>query len=717
MRDSYRISQFFNNDRQLFLIPLYQRKYAWEIKHCKRLFLDLEKIIANNIKSHFFGSIVYMQASQHYDDLLIIDGQQRITTISLLVLAAINSVKNGIMENDEDDRYLEKISEKYLLAPYRHGVDRKIKLRPIESDMKAYDALFGNDETQFVPSEQSGITRNYMLFYELLKLSSSLNLRQLIEAIERLVIIEIRLDSDDNPQLIFESLNSCGKDLEEADKVRNYLLMSLTNEEQEGYFKKYWSKIEEYTDDQPTMFIRDYLMMKARCIKNISELYFEFKSFDEKTNMSREELLADMTKFAKYHMQILKAKTGNTRLDRKLWQLSNINSTVPMPFELAFMEYADNHDMTFEEKFAVFDVIENFWARRIICNKPANVLNKLYITLHSEVLRIIQEHEDRNIPLTVGYAELLKYVLLRKKGNTSVPTDKEIEEWFPLRYIYKMPIDYKCFMFERMENADNIEGDKSIVQRLKDKILSIEHIMPQTLTTQWKSDLGNNWQEIYDSHLHTFANLTLTGYNTSYSNHSFIDKKNGYIDRKGNTVYGFKDSPLYLNSYLKTCDKWTLNEMNERQHILLERFIHLWPMITTTYTPLEKETETVVFGDDDIELTGRDIMAFSYKGKRQTVSSWKDMLVQLCTMIYEESKTDMGYVATLNWWLHTTPQKGRVRIGEHCYVPCNNSTSTKQSIIAYLFSKLNIPEPSLEYELKPLLEDTIIDAENGDEVE
>ena len=712
MRDSYRIPQFFNNDRQLFLIPLYQRKYAWEIKHCKRLFLDLEKIIAKNIKNHFFGSIVYMQASQHDDDLLIIDGQQRITTISLLVLAAINSVKNGIMDNSEGDRYLEKISEKYLLAPYRHGVDRKIKLRPIESDMKAYDVLFENDETQFIPSEHSGITRNYMLFCDLLKYSS-LTFPQLIEAIERLVIIEIRLDSDDNPQLIFESLNSCGKDLEEADKVRNYLLMSLTNEEQESLYKKYWKKIEEYTDDQPTMFIRDYLMMKDRCLKNISELYFEFKSFDEKTNMTREDLLADMTKFAMYHMQILKAKTGDKKLDRKLWQLSNINSNVPMPFELAFMDYADNNGMSVEDKYAVFDVIENFWARRIICGKPANALSKLYITLHSEILRIVKEHKDRNIPLTVRYAELLKFILLRKKGETSsVPTDEDIEKEFPNRNIYKLPIDYKCFMFERMENADNLEGDKSIVQRMKDNVLSIEHIMPQALTTQWKSDLGSSYQQIYEEKLHTFANLTLTGYNTSYSNHSFTDKKNGYLDRKGNPVYGFKDSPLFLNSFLKTCDKWTLDEMIVRQKILLERFMHLWPMITTSYTPLEKETDTVVFGIDDKELTGREIVAFIYKGKRQTVNSWKDMLVQLCTMIYSENQTDMGYVATLNNWLHTTAQKGRVRIGEHCYVPCDNSTSTKQSIISYLFGKLNIPEISLEYELKPIQEDEVVDEEN-----
>lgn len=710
MRESYRIPQFFNNDRQLFLIPLYQRKYSWEIKHCKRLFLDLEKIMANNIKSHFFGSIVYMPASQHDDDLLIIDGQQRITTISLLVLAAINSVKNGIMDNCNGDHYLEKVSEKYLLAPYRHGVERKIKLRPIEKDMKAYDALFENDENHFVPYDQSGITRNYKLFCELLKYSS-LTFPQLIEAIERLVIIEIRLDSDDNPQLIFESLNSCGKDLEEADKVRNYLLMSLSNEEQESFYKKYWSKIEEYTDEKPTMFIRDYLMMKDRSLKNISELYFEFKAFDEKQGMSREALLSDMTKFAKYHMQITKANTGDIKLDRKLWQLSNINSNVAMPFEMAFMEYADNKGMSIEEKYDVFDVIENFWARRIICNKPANALNKLFITLHSEVLRIINEHEGRNVPLAVGYPELLKYILLRKKGTTSVPTDKDIYEWFPIRSIYKMPIEYKSFIFERMENADNNEGDKSIVQRLKDKVLSIEHIMPQTLTSQWKSDLGADWEEIYDTRLHTFANLTLTGYNTSYSNHSFVEKKNGYIDRKGNQVYGFKDSPLYLNSYLKTCNKWTLEEIQERERILMERFLHLWPMITTSYVPLEKETDTVVFGDEDAELTGREILAFTYKGKSQNVISWKDMLIQLCTMIYEENPTDMGYVATLDLWLHPTPQKGRALIGENCYVFCDNSTSTKQSIITYLFGKLNIPETSLEYELKPLQEDIVVDYE------
>ena len=140
MRDATKLDVYFNGDKTLFLIPLYQRKYAWQRKHCERLFMDLEKVLKNNLKSHFFGSIVSVKASETEDDLLIIDGQQRITTISILILAAINSVKEGIMSCDEDE-FVEDMRNKYLRAKYRKG-ERKIKLRPIDKDMKAYDALF-----------------------------------------------------------------------------------------------------------------------------------------------------------------------------------------------------------------------------------------------------------------------------------------------------------------------------------------------------------------------------------------------------------------------------------------------------------------------------------------------------------------------------------------------------------------------------------------------
>lgn len=235
MRDATRLDIYFKDDKALFLIPLYQRKYSWKKKHCQRLYADLLKIHEQHLFSHFFGSIVSVKASETDNDLLIIDGQQRITTISLIVLAAINAVNNGEMKC-ENKRFVEDTRDKYLMAKYRRHVERKIKLRPIDDDLKAYDALFSNDKEQFVPADQSGMTSNYLFFYSLITSSNSLLFEDLIESIEKLIVIDICLDSKDNPQLIFESLNSCGKDLEEADKVRNYLLMSESKEAQEKYY-------------------------------------------------------------------------------------------------------------------------------------------------------------------------------------------------------------------------------------------------------------------------------------------------------------------------------------------------------------------------------------------------------------------------------------------------------------------------------------------------
>ena len=654
MRDATKLDIFFMGPKALFLIPLYQRKYAWKRKHCERLFSDLLKVSSEGRKSHFFGSIVSIKDSETEDDLLVIDGQQRITTVSLLILAAIKAVKDGIMECgdcDNADEYINDTREKYLIAKYRKG-DRKIKLRPIDKDRVAYDALFTED--QDIPKEatDSGIVKNFQLFYDLIKMSS-ISFVDLIEAIERLIIIDIRLDSGDNPQMIFESLNSCGKDLEEADKVRNYLLMSLTSKQQEDYYYKYWSKIEACTDDEPTMFIRDYLTVKTKVISNITELYFDFKRFEEGCGLGRESLLADMLKYAEFYRQSTKGDTGFATVNKKLRQLSNIGSTVCMPFYIQFLDYAKENTLDETEVYDVFDTIENYWARRIICSYPANVMSRTFAILHSDILRIIKEHERRGVELHSSYSELMKFILLKKQGTAVFPSDIAVREAFPTRQIYKIPIEYRYFLFERMENENSKESNDLVVPKMKENVYTIEHIMPQTLTPQWKAELGDDWENVYATYLHTFANLTLTGYNSSYGNHSFLEKKNGYIDHKGNKVDGFKDSAFRLSNYLKTIDTWTINELQARQQILLASFLRLWPQVTSDYTPLEAETETVSFNDDELELTNRYIVAYSYKGVRHKVVNWKTMITQLCCSLYEEYPIQMSSLAknsTISWW-------------------------------------------------------------------
>ena len=708
MRDATKLNEYFSGDKTLFLIPLYQRKYAWKRKHCERLFTDLIKVNNENRKSHFFGSIVTIKASETEDDLLIIDGQQRITTVSLLILAAIKAVKDGIMVCEQGDEFIEDTKNKYLKAKYRK-VERKIKLRPIDKDRVAYDALFNGYEDMPKDVVDSGIIRNYLLFYDLIKLNT-ISFDNLIEAIEKLIIIDIRLDSGDNPQMIFESLNSCGKDLEEADKVRNYLLMSLSSNEQEEYYYRYWAKIEACTDDEPTMFIRDFLTIKTKLISNITELYFDFKKFDEDYKYERKALLSEMLKYAELYRQATKGDTKYTSVNQKLKQLSYLGSTVCMPFYIQFLDYAEEKQLDEAEMYSVFDTVENYWARRIVCGYPANVMSRTFAILHSDIIRIINEHARRNIELSCGYSDLMKYILLKKQGNAIFPNDVAVREAFPSRQIYKIPIEYRYFLFERMENENSKERNDTLVSKMKENSITIEHIMPQTLTAQWKADLGIDWQVIYESCLHTFANLTLTGYNSSYGNHSFVEKKNGYIDHKGNKVDGFKDSAFRLSNYLKTIDKWTLSELKERQRILLDSFLHLWPQVTTRYVPLEAETEVVSFNSDELELTNRFIVAFNYKGIRHTSLTWKSMLVQLCALIYDESPIQMNSLAKNNYYLFEKKGKDNSRVSDNCYVVTACSTRAKCMIISYILEQLDINPSNLEFELIPISEKEVVDS-------
>ena len=720
MRDATKLDIYFKDDKALFLIPLYQRKYSWQQKHCQRLFADLVKVHEQNLYSHFFGSIVSVKASQTENDLLIIDGQQRITTISILILAAINATLNGDMKY-EDEEFIKDTKEKFLMAKYRRHVERKIKLRPIDEDMKAYDALFTNDEDELKTYESSMIVGNYRFFYNLIKAKQDFTFEDLIEAIERLIIIDICLDSNDNPQLIFESLNSCGKDLEEADKVRNYLLMSESTEDQEDYYYKYWSKIEKATDGEPTMFIRDYLTIKNKVISKIDDLYFDFKKYDEESGKSRREQLEEMLKFARFYRQAAKGETESEKLNKKLKQLASIGSNVCMPYYMIFLDYAQEHQLSEEEKYEVFDIIENYWARRIICGWPANVMAKTFALLHSDVMRVYREHEKRGVEVTVSYAEVMKYILLKKQGTGVFPSDTDVRENFPTRQIYKLPSSYRAFLFERMENLNSHEYDGEIIEKMADGKITIEHIMPQHLSPQWKQDLGPDAELIREKYLHTFANLTLSGYNMEYNNRPYAEKWAGYSytkkDRETNAeklikVYGYKDSAFKLSNYMKTHTRWTEAELKERGELLMNNFLQLWPMMKSEYKPLEKEYEIVSLDDDDIELTGRKIAGFRYRGERHPDIVWKNLLIDVCKLLYAEKPTEMLYLATKSYYLHPSPKDIYSYVADNCYVWSSTSTKTKRATLLYIFEKIGIAPSELEIELLPENDTTLFDNED-----
>lgn len=681
--DAQPLIKFFDGSDKRFIIPLYQRNYDWKIDNCEQLFQDLIKLHKSKRKSHFFGSIV--SSIQHgTEDRYIIDGQQRITTVSLLLIAMVNANKEGKIKVN-DTKLTEKIFKRYLVDEYQED-ERKVKLKPIKKDMQAFDALLYKPKDQYI--NESNVTRNYKFFYDNI-ISCGLTVDELFETIKKLEVINIRLDEDDDPQLIFESLNSTGLDLSEADKIRNYLLMSLTPYEQETLYTQYWNPIEIATKYDPSPFVRDYLTMKQGKIGKIDKIYFIFKEYSESLLCDRTTLLSDMHHYAQIYRRIDTASFDNVRINQKINQIRTLDSTIVYPYYMSFFDYAESSNMPVDEQLKILDIIESYWARRIICNLPSNALNKVFSTLHKEVLNIIAKIPGETKP---SYTNVLTYQLLKKGHSFVFPNDTEVKENFCTRQVYKMPTNARMFILERLENRDSKERH-DVVKLLSYKQISIEHIMPQTLSDKWKQALGNDWEQIHQQYLHTMANLTLTGYNSQYSNLTFTEKRD--------MEKGFKDSAFRLNNYVKSCNKWTEDEMKQRQAELLQVFMQLWPMPVTSFAPVQAEAESASLDDEDFEFTGKKLQAYIYRSVKYNVNTWKEMLIQLCRHISLEKRSSLEWMcANEKNGFSLIPATGRMEFSNGLYVWTDNNTASKLSIIHGMFAECNIPFSELTFEFR-----------------
>lgn len=678
--DAQPLIKFFDGSDKRFIIPLYQRNYDWKEENCEQLFQDLMKLHKSNRKSHFFGSIVSSIQSGK-EDRYIIDGQQRITTVSLILIAMVNLKKEGLIKAI-DSKLVEKIFKRYLVDEYQED-ERKVKLKPIKKDMQAFDALLYKPKEQYIKG--SNVTRNYEFFYDKI-IHSGLTLDELFETIKKLEVINIRLDEDDDPQLIFESLNSTGLDLSEADKIRNYMLMSLEPAEQDRLYTKFWNPIEENTKYDPSSFVRDYLTMKQGTIGRKDKIYFIFKEYAERTGINKSELLEDMHHYACIYGQIDNANIGTDKLNRKLNQLRTLDSTIAYPFFMAFFDYTAKECLSENEIYQIIDIIEAYWARRIICNLPSNALNKVFATLHRDVLNHINKAGKENIPT---YRNVLTYVLLKKGSSSAFPTDEEVAGDFITRQVYKMPPKQRMFILERMENRDNNERH-DVVKELTEKNITIEHIMPQTLSDKWKMALGSEWERIHQQYLHTMANLTLTGYNSQYSNLTFPEKRD--------MEKGFKDSSFRLNNYIKNCEHWTEVELKQRQQDLFNVFMKLWPMPTSNFEVPKQETESATLDDEDFEFTGKKLQAYILHEVKYTVNTWKDMLIQVCGHILREKRSTMEWLcANEKNCFYTMAESGRCEFAPNMYVLTDCCTSTKINTLNYLFTECNIPLSELVF--------------------
>ncbi len=683
------VSYMQGSDKR-FVIPVYQRNYDWKLDNCKQLFDDLVKIIQRDRKSHFFGSIVSVHSDGEYNEFLVIDGQQRLTTISLLMLAMYNLMRTGIIKPAQDN-LADKIYKTYLIDEWQKD-ETRIKLKPVKNDSRAFGMLF-KDTSDYIL--ESNLTINYNYFYTRIQ-KEEITIDQLYTALTRLEIINITLNQDDNPQLIFESLNSTGLALSEGDKIRNFILMGLPTKEQNEFYEKYWNRIEICTGYDVSSFIRDYLSVKQQTIPSISKVYITFKSYVEEENIETENLLKDMLAYAKRYEILLKGKTSDKALNACIYRLNRLETTIIRPYFLEVLRLLEEGNLPIDQAREIFLYTENYLFRRNICDLPTNALNKIFLMLHREIVRYDGA--------TTDYLEKFKYALLSKKERGRFPRDDEFTEALSARQIYQMNSKNKIYIFERIENFGTIE-DKDIYRHYDEGTYSIEHIMPQHLTPAWIEKLGSGYEEIHSQWLHRLANLTLTGYNSKYSNSSFEDKKT--------MPNGFAQSGLRMNTWVAQQSDWTLSELEKRDEILMQQALTIWSIPSTDYKPAEKQLDSYTL-EDDVDLSGREIIKFEYMNMIQPVTSWIIMMEQVLKILHAEDKSVLSVLAhtnnsesDLNAYVsdNTANLRGALQIDTGIYIERNTSTSTKISMLKKFFKAYGANPEDLVFYLKDQNED------------
>ncbi len=679
--DSQKLVAFLEGSRKRFIIPVYQRNYDWKKEQCKTLFNDLVSVIKLNKKSHFFGSIV--SSCKSTDEILIIDGQQRVTTVSILMIAIINALKKNIITS-QNESLKEEIEQTYIIDRFCKR-ERKVRLKPFRDDCDAFDKLIFSEETDYIKT--SNVTINYNYFYSRITENCELTADELYDAIQKLEIIHIALEPDhgDDPQLIFESLNSTGLALSESDKIRNYILMGLESDKQDEYYDKYWYKIENNTGKEIDSFIRHYLTIKTNKISNFSKIYIAFKEYASIDN-DTEVLLKDILHYSEIFSSIVHAELGTSDINAIIKRLNLLDMTVAIPFLMSFISQYYESKWNQYELERVLSTIETYIFRRQMCDYPTNALNKIFATLHRQIMKIKEKDTSK-------YSDIFIYILENKTLSGSFPIDRDFIQGFTTKNIYAMRPKNRMYLFERLENNTSKEIN-DIWNYMENGSLTIEHIMPQTLSSNWKDCLGSDYERIHEQWLHTIANLTLTGYNSDYSNRSFLEKKT--------ISNGFNESGLRLNQYIKQFDKWTEDELLKRQNHLTELAKNIWQYPTTNYRP-SKISDDIVYLSEDVDMKFREIKEVVFMETPFKVDNFANAYLKVLEQLYSLDPEPLIEEANgkTNLWITNTITKGYKKISNDIYATTGSDTNTKIRLIKNLFSKYGIEENDLYFVLKP----------------
>ena len=562
-----------------YQIPLYQRTYSWEREQCARLWSDIVNLHNTRREGHFVGSIVRIDEDSRAGSTLamIIDGQQRLTTLTLLLVA----LRDYAVSHSSCGVNPDKITNTLLLNQYETG-SAKYKLLLTQSDR---DALIKKLEGAPISDNlKSRVLDNYDYFTGQIG-KGEIAPSDLYDAIGKLQIVDIVLDRQyDDPQAIFESLNSTGMDLKDSDLIRNHLLMGLDSATQTDVYNNIWRPTEllfdyEHQNELLDNFFRDYLTMKLGMIPNKNEVYKEFRAYHNGSGLTIRDLCQDIYGFAQHYTNMHFVRSADVVLKSLYGDMKAIRMEIAYPFLMKVHDDLDNGLITIEELREILRLCVSYILRRAVCDIPTNSLNKTFATMKNNIK-------------PGDYLNSLKAFFVMLDSYKEFPNDERFLATFLTRDIYNMT---RCrYILARLENWDN----KSMVSV---ENLTIEHIIPQNqrLSDKWKTDLGNDWSDIQRKYLHTIGNLTLTAYNSEMSDSSFTEK----LEMPG----GFRESALRLNKYVVVQTTWGDAQVIERAAQLGEVAKKAWPYPTLSDSELapyhKKDDSTQQYTLDSYDKT------------------------------------------------------------------------------------------------------------------
>ncbi|MGV8103368.1 MAG: DUF262 domain-containing protein [Mesotoga sp.] len=615
-----------------FMIPIFQRTYSWEVSHCEQLWNDILRVGSNaDLKSHFIGSVVYIpeqETSAAISRWIVVYGQQRITTITLLLLALKQRLEK---ENLTAPISAEAIEDYYLRNRYgKEELSYKMLLTKTDKDT-LIALLDGKKEPE---NASQKLIKNFAFFTERI---TDADVNIVYSGIKKLMIVDVRLQQGlDNPQMIFESMNSTGKALTQADLIRNFVLMGLPHEQQTNLYNDYWRPMENlfgaesYTTHFDE-FMRFFLVIHTGNYRiKKDEVYAEFKAYSRK--FETEILLKNLLEFAGYYCYIALGKERDPELAATFKDIRELRADVCYPLLIEVYKDYSNKLISKNEFVAINALVESYVFRRAVCDIPTNSLRQTFATFSRRLKK------DR-------YVESVKAEFMLLPSYRRFPQDEEFQRQLCVRNLYAF--NRRNYWLRRFENFGRKE--RVVVQDY-----TIEHIMPQNenLNDTWKQELGNEWKRIHEQYLHTLGNLTLTGYNSEYSDRSFIEKR----DMNG----GFKESPLKLNEGLGTCSTWNEDTINDRAAKLAKKAINIWkaPVLDDSILETYKEKKPSVASEYTIDSYPH----LTAKPMRKLFDAFRVRVLALDECVHEEFlKLYIAYKAETNF-VDVVPQAKRLRL-------------------------------------------------------